>query len=775
VIRLQPTASLMLAFALLPARAAAFVYPVPVEVNSEREIWELFYNEDIDDVDRDRLLDLWDRGVDPNLAGRDQFFELPGVTRAMADALIAHRERRGPYEAPADLAAVLPEDVMIQARPFLRVGKSAPPQTTFVTGDARLLFTQGRTTRTNLPSGGGGEGDEDSLGAANRNPNGYLRVRAKLLQATGKKGRKRSTATAGVVASFRERLTDAKWDGTRYVSQRGRTIGPELDHAFAQINRRRWKALVGSYRLGFAQGLVFDDSGRRRPHGFYPNLQIHSTDDGKISPTEREFGLAAQRKRLDAGSGWLDATGFASFAIGPVGRRDLYQYRFTPHDIFVLAEEGGEDAKLASESLQDFHEEQIAGGNLTFRWSKRDHVGATFYTGESTADPDGDSGAVFASSSPYPVTGRYGSLGTDLALGVGWVDVELEGAMAFSEGPDGRVNSPAAVVTVSAEPLSSLEGTLDTWWYSADHINPHGSAVMASSEQYLGNRNRNQAGTRLRLQWRPRAAFSLRLDGSIWKHLEAKPETKLTAAEVGALEGSAPDCSMFTKSGDPRDPSRKCFDTTDMELAARADAKVSGHERFGMSANFHDEDIDNGGRDEDFDESGSKLTFGARFRTDRVPKTLLYLEASYKLFDSTLRDCIGETTVAEDGRLQCATDEASLVVTDERDADLWVAAKARVDLRPGPRIIGRIKWIDEGTVDSYDHLGREYPSEQRGETALDGYVQVEQVLWEDVKLSLRYRMVKLLDKKSDSQFARDTTIHRENPEHYVRALVDLDF
>ena len=44
------------ALSFLATPAHAYIYPLAINVGSEREIWELFYNEDIDDLAEDGVV-----------------------------------------------------------------------------------------------------------------------------------------------------------------------------------------------------------------------------------------------------------------------------------------------------------------------------------------------------------------------------------------------------------------------------------------------------------------------------------------------------------------------------------------------------------------------------------------------------------------------------------------------------------------------------------------------------------------------------------------------
>jgi len=843
LIRRLATAGTALAVLAWGATARGYVYPLEIDVSGEQDIWELFYNEDIDDVDRDRLLELWDRGVDPNRAGADDLYELPGVTKAMAAAVVELREAEGPFSDVEDLTAVLPADVFEQAEPFLRLAGEGKPWLSGVTGKVKLVTVAGRSNRG--VEAFAEKGAEDQTREGSTRVNGYLQARAEIGERWD----------VGVLAAWRER-NDAPEERPTTATEEPTFLSPAptsfavLDHAFVRRRTKRWEVLLGSYRAGFGRGLTFNTSGRRKPHGFYDNLVVHADEDGaKVRVTPRELGVAARHKRLDLGPGWLDLTAFGSWAL-----RDVYQYDYNPNLILhtvdgdVLRDHDKEEVKLGYQRIAWGMQERLGGANLTYRLSKRSHVGLTGWAGDAAVRIDSVVEPGFAPSSNLPVRGGFGAVGLDGSSGIGWLDVAGEVALAWAScdvipadwtdvqayvlahpgelcggDPHAVRMAPGGTVTLWADPATWLDGQLDLWYYTADYANPHAAAPMASSETLLGNRNRNQTGGRLRGAYKPWTWLSFAGDAALWRHLEYHPAIAMTKDEAGKVPSwdDVPDCSRYTRSGTDRFGTggsgieHTCRPTMDAEVRLRVDAKPTARERVGVEWKWHDEDLDRpaaqGDDDPDahFDEeapfeegfakykttrptAGTKQHLKLRFSSDRLPRTKLRLEGIYRWYDKALYGCRAERLTDEKKevsflpglspdhrptRYRC--DDRFMY--DEVENDLSLSLHARTDLSPGPKLIGRLRYLDErrfqGEHGDFNSDGYVYSADMRGETSLDGYVQAEQKVGKDLTVALRYRVIYSLDRKDslENPEVSAQSYHRFNPQQSVLLRLETRF
>ena len=838
----------LVALAGLPAPAAAYVYPTEIDVSSDRDIWELFYNEDIDDVDRDRLLDLWDRGVDPNRAGVDELYELPGVTKAMAEAIVELREKKGPFSDADDLEPALPDDVLEQAEPFLRLAGVERPWFPGAKGDLKLVGVWGKTNRSVYggPTAETATQEEgaDSAFETSQAVNGYLRARAEVGE----------MISAGVVVSWRERLdrpesgevaepADARKSSPSY-SFLSKEPGDQavLDHVYVKVATTTWEVLAGSYRAGFGQGLAFNTSGRRSPHGFYDNLVMNADEDGaKVRVTEREFGLAGRYRKLDVGPGWLDLTAFGSYA-----QRDLDQYSFSPNTIIQIDAEGeqvlddGEPVTLAHQRLADGLQETVGGANVTMRLSKRTHFGLTGWAGTAAAAVETDDRfpATFKQNSEFPAKGAFGAAGLDGAVGWEWLDVGVEVAAARAacdevpaEWPEGFVPGTlcggerdvqraavAAVASVWGDPVEWLDGQLDLWYYPKDYLNPH-SAAVGGSGTFLGNGKRNQAGGSARFAVKPMPLVKLRAAGAVWKKLEADPALELTKDQVVTVLSplDLPDCARYTRGrwsdsagaypGDERDSvPATCRATANADLRLRAEVKPTALERVAVEWSWRDKDLGrsgdpmevyagDGGADKlpveidgasyafDPDSAGTRQHVKLKVASARLPKTKLDVEALYRWYDRALWGCGTEAADEreDDGDVWAKCPKGQLVPYDSAERDVSLALVARFDLRPGPRVVARAKYLDErifgGDSGDFNNNRRVWPADQRGETSIDAYLHVQQQLAGTLTLSVRYRTIYLLDDRDSTSnpYYRAGAAPRFNPEHSALATLEMKF
>ena len=92
---------------LLTSVAYAEPYDVPVLIDTDQDIWDLFYDQDITEDQRDHLLALLDNPLDINDASREELYELPGITYPQADAIVAAVEDRLSDDVPGSGAGAV--------------------------------------------------------------------------------------------------------------------------------------------------------------------------------------------------------------------------------------------------------------------------------------------------------------------------------------------------------------------------------------------------------------------------------------------------------------------------------------------------------------------------------------------------------------------------------------------------------------------------------------------------------------------------------------------
>ena len=110
-------------------RAAAVEYELPVEIETEDDLYELHEAGEISDETFDTLVELLRKGVDLNTADEDEIYALPGLTLAEAQAVVTYRTAAGGIPDPGGLVAggVLGADKLLAIAPFLIVSQPKTP------------------------------------------------------------------------------------------------------------------------------------------------------------------------------------------------------------------------------------------------------------------------------------------------------------------------------------------------------------------------------------------------------------------------------------------------------------------------------------------------------------------------------------------------------------------------------------------------------------------------------------------------------------------------
>src|SRR4051812_16107402 len=111
---------------LLSLPAFAAIYESPITAEDEDDLRAAAEREEISDSTLETLVELMQDGVDLNDAGRDELYELPGLTYADVDAIITYRKNQS-IEDPAALveAGAITAEQLLQIAPFIIIG--APP------------------------------------------------------------------------------------------------------------------------------------------------------------------------------------------------------------------------------------------------------------------------------------------------------------------------------------------------------------------------------------------------------------------------------------------------------------------------------------------------------------------------------------------------------------------------------------------------------------------------------------------------------------------------
>lgn len=522
----------LLALILIPRTAWAIEYEVFVDVDSEEELYDLWVTGQISEDTYNTLIELRRSGVDLNTADREQLYSLPNLSYEDVDAILAYRAEAGTIHAPADLAAagVLSREklgsILTYVRAFDERRKLAA-----TTGWIRYQAAWSQMDRTVPPMA--------------------LQARVTTL-------RQLTVGVAGVLT--RQRIGNPVWDPNRDAliadPMQARVQVPKY---FVQWDTSDWGVIVGSYRIGFAQKLVFDNTPRYTPNGFVfddavlPNRDLGSgcrESQGELAESPctgtagdtyvtRDFrwrdglrGIAIGAKHLAMPVGWLQLYGFGSWQS-----RQIYQYQIYDHracddprsaddtcsapDTYVTPDDLLDPAASHKyQVLPNMYDEILGGTNLTWFHDRRTHVGLTGYGATAIWKVEGAE-LDFQEWAPQPFGGAWGAVGADMAWGRRWSDLTFEVARSFdsmkvvTKDDDYGGGGWAALLRHTSTIGKNHEIEVSGRYYDTKYANPYAGPI-AQSDQFDGNRARDEAGGRIRYGGRIAKRADVRALADVW-------------------------------------------------------------------------------------------------------------------------------------------------------------------------------------------------------------------------------------------------------------------
>jgi hypothetical protein len=360
--------------------------------------------------------------------------------------------------------------------------------------------------------------------------------------------------------------------------------------AYIKYETDTFAAMGGSYRIGFGQRLVFDNSSAYSPNGVYNDDQLFYSGDlatackysgGELTtspclgPNRYEyvtpdfqwrdglFGAAVGVKKLELTTGWLQA-----FAFGSASRRSIYQYEIVdrnkcsdPHDdeadggvcaapnVFVKPEGNLLTAtpRHSFATLPNVFQERLAGGNIGYFADRRNSVGITAY-GAQTIDLVDGIDLDFQEWSRYPFGKKYGAAGANFAFGRGWLDIFGEAAVSFDA--MGEQDPTLTYARGGGGPAAILRGTATRKreelevvlrYFSTDFLNPYGRPI-AQSDEFEGQRARDEAGARIRYI-RTDKELQIRALADMWVNPSAEP----IIAKDGSMIKAGPKIDTYVR------------------------------------------------------------------------------------------------------------------------------------------------------------------------------------------------------------------------------------
>ena len=578
--------------------AHAAPYETFVDIEDQADLDDLLAAGDISTDTYNELLELLTSGIDLNSADRAQLYALPNLTYEDVDAIIAYRDaQKGVINDPGGLVAAgaITEDKLFAIAAFVVVRPA--------TSRLQLRgFAQVMTRYT--PSDG--DADYDTPPFASRGRFGLLKY-----------------VRFGYAATVtRLQLGDPTFDPNRgaLIADRPGTQF-HLPKIYIQYENDDVSAIAGSFRAGFGQRLVFDNSGRYTPNGFTFDDQLYYSADlatecresgaelpspctgagrySYVTPDWRWrnglFGAGAGFKKIPVGTGWMQIYGWGSSA-----RRNVYQYELydrkkcvdntgkakDPYDdmdpncgsppVFVRPDGDLLDptTRHAFQTLPNVFRENLVGANIGYFADRRNSVGLTGYYAKEENLLDGVD-LDLQEWSAIPIGRVFGSGGANFSFGRGPIDVFGEVAYTYDKQPDpvGPIEGgggPGAVLRIThTQKREEIEGVLR--YYGIDHENPYARSV-AQSDELDGSRARDEMGARIRYT-KSEKLYSLRSAIDVWTPLTTMKDETILGKKRAQLK---------------------------LDTYVRADVRTSQEVWAGLWVRFQDKDLQEGGQDECF-------------------------------------------------------------------------------------------------------------------------------------------------------------------------------
>ncbi|NVB36199.1 hypothetical protein G6O69_36575 [Pseudenhygromyxa sp. WMMC2535] len=757
ITRITVAGLLLAALCLLaPTRAWAIEYEIFIDVDDEEQLYELYISDQISEDTFNTLVELRRRGVDLNEATREELYSLPNLTYDEVDAILAYRAEAGVIHRPADLAAA----------GALSERKLAAILTFIVANDprSRLTATHGWVRYQTAWTAGD-----------TKVPPMALQARVTTLR----------HLTVGVAAFLtRQRPGNPVWDPTRDALMaevaRPRVAVPK---AFAQWDTSRWGVIVGSYRAGFGQRLVFDTSDRYTPNGFYFDDAVYRDNDLGIACREsagelavspcagaarysyetKDFkwrdgqrGLAIGAKHLDVPVGWLQLYGFGSWQ-----RRQIYQYELYDADacsdprssedacsapaFLVLDEDQDALAPTSahkSQTLPNVYDEVLGGANFTWFYDRRTHVGVTGYGASALWNVEGAT-LDFQDWSSTPFGGAWGAVGVDMAWGRRWSDLAVELARSFDSmqrvvGSDADYGGGGfAGVARHTSTFGKHELELSARYYDIDYANPYAGSI-AQADEFNGNRARDEAGGRVRYIGRIADRLDLRSAVDFWVTPSRKIPKFLgyVRSDIDVNSWFRPGLWLQYRSSDLR-PGK----TEGCAASGGLFVVIDGEVVYRPSFDYDDPNY----RSRCLAESG-QITARLAFK----PIKRLSITAQYQ------HEVLDDVTI--DGR-------------SRQDAAAYLIV--RTNPWRSLRIVGRMRYLHE------DINRTKYYDEPDSDDAPRDADRYEQSLWTYVDLSYVFKKVFLARLRYDNVLWLDnrtsTELRTPSPEHRLRLELEVRF
>lgn len=725
-----------LAALVLPARAEQ--YAVPIIVDSEDDIFDLFDNGDISESEMDLLMELYQKKIDLNRASRDEIYELPGLTYPMVDAILEYRREKGSIDSVEQLEkeGAIPYLVMKQMESFVIFGRAKIQLDAPVHGSVRLKTLYQPASAGGVSFDGSSfdaSGGGFDVGNVRRAPSVALRNR---ISAVG--GRLDASWTV-VGRDLPGRLNLAGSENEPYfIADAPRFRFEPIRKAYAMYtadigDQGRGQVVVGTYNAGFGERLTFDSTNRRRPYGLYGDDLLFDNVGG-IGRFNSDFrvhrglqGVAGSVQRIPvAGNVSLDTTGFLSMRAV-----DEYMYRYRPNrtyfneDAAALGEArcSTEGRCHSFETFRDVYVHQVGGGNMRLNVGDRAYIGSTAYAARNYFI-EGDEVVNFAPASRQPVRRSFGAAGIEGGYGVGLFDV-------FGEVTVTDRGAPAALIRTLYD-IKPVALEITGRYYDKSFDNPFSRGEAAPS-QFLGMRARDEAGLKVRAVGRPLRMWRFVGHVDSWIH-----------------------------------PSQ---DRHDLDFFFRSELDITREVRWAAWVQYFDKDIWVGGRDQDYIRS-PVVNYDNIYDEDDPDLAMEELRAARTDLARGLRKELGnQFTWKPSKRFQLAgygrmrwRDVSVYDMNFERNVSTWV--RASVKPKPWLDLSTRFRfWDDDIDTIPIDRTGDGILDHRRGNAFAEVYGRVAVSFPKRLRGSFRY----------DIRTFTDVKVRENTSEHLLRLSLEAFF
>ncbi len=660
--------------------AHAIPYETFIDVNDEGDLQDLLASGDITQDTFDELLDLLNQGVDLAKAERGELYTLPNLTYEDVDAIIAYRDlQKGRIADPAELvtSGALSQEKLLAIAAFLIV-REAGQNPLAARGWIRAA------TRA-------GPHDFNPYQSGVFLPPVALRARVVALR----------YLTAGVaVTNTRLDIGEPIYDpnrGALIADPRSNQL--HVPKAYVKWETNELSAIAGTFRAGFGQRLVFDNSRHYNPNGLYLDDELFYSADLSTACKESAgelltspcsgaagseyvtpdfgwrdglLGVGIGAKHLELSQGWMQAYAWAS-----ASRRSIYQYELVdrnkcpdPHDDSdpdcgapIVYVRNGDDllaptTRHSFATLPNVMQERLAGANISYFADRRNAVGLTGYVADEV-NLIGGVDLDLQEWSRLPYGGRFGTIGGNFSFGRGWLDLFGEAALSFDsmgkQNPaltDARGGGgPAALLRMTAT-RKKEELEVVARYYSTDFVNPF-SRPISQADEFEGQRARDEAGGRVRYI-RTSKDFTIRSLVDVWTN--------------------------------PSSP-----DAIKLDSYVRANVRTTDVLWLGLWERYQDKDLSRGGHDQcfeisnDTDENGEpipcagrQLSTIARAQVEPNKKVQVTFQLQHQLLDDNTR--------------------MELENKFRQDVAAWLIGYYRPD--KNTRIRARVRYLDEAIHDN---------------------------------------------------------------------------